>query len=68
MGLRQTPTGKSHGPKRRPDSYFGKAPPCSQFPQRWLNFDADYLTHPELFVRKAPAVRPLPEKVWLNKP
>ena len=46
--------------------HFGQAP--AVLAQRQLIMDAAYLAHPERFVRKAPAVNPLPEKVWINKP
>lgn len=46
--------------------HFGQAP--SVLVQRQLVLDAAYLAHPERFVRKAPTVAPLPEKVWINKP
>ena len=46
--------------------HFGQAP--AVLAQRQLVLDAAYLAHPERFVRKSPAVNPLPEKVWINKP
>ena len=46
--------------------HFGQAP--AVLAQRQLVMDAAYLAHPERFVRKAPTVNPLPEKVWINKP
>ena len=46
--------------------HFGQAP--AVLAQRQLIMDAAYLAHPERFVRKAPVVNPLPEKVWINKP
>ena len=46
--------------------HFGQAP--TVLGQRQLVLSAAYLAHPERFVRKAPAVAPLPEKVWINKP
>ena len=46
--------------------HFGQAP--AVLAQRQLVLDAAYRAHPERFVRKAPAVNPLPEKVWINKP
>ena len=46
--------------------HFGQAP--AVLAQRQRIMDAAYLAHPERFVRKAPVVNPLPEKVWINKP
>lgn len=46
--------------------HFDQAP--AVLAQRQLVMDAAYLAHPERFVRKAPVVNQLPEKVWINKP
>ena len=46
--------------------HFGQAP--TVLAQRQIVLNTAYLAHPERFVRKAPTVNPLPEKVWINKP